>query len=249
MFENFYTTKMSMGKKCIKERFEKMRRKTGRKERIISFISAFALLAAAVCATAFAAGINEISKEKANLEINGEKSYISIVHLKNKKYLNTDSYYVPLREMAEKLGAEVKYDVDRSDVARVYSDSASKNTFPYFAYQGLEELAADDVMLWIYGGSTGTLKNEPVIEIAFKNGKRFNCQPGCEMYSEIGGEYLSSWAPPVVIMEDKAYIPLRAVANIIGGNESVKWDDAAHDTYFDGALKFDKENKNIIINY
>lgn len=69
------------------------------------------------------------------------------------------------------------------------------------------------------------------------------------MYSEIGGEYLSSWAPPVVIMEDKAYIPLRAVANIIGGNESVKWDDAAHDTYFDGALKFDKENKNIIINY
>lgn len=29
MFENFYTTKMSMGKKCIEERFEKMRRKTG----------------------------------------------------------------------------------------------------------------------------------------------------------------------------------------------------------------------------
>ena len=104
MFENFYTTKMSVGKKCIKERFEKMRRKTGRKERIISFISAFALLAAAVCATAFAAGINEISKEKANLEINGEKSYISVVHLKNKKYLNTDSYYVPLREMAESSG-------------------------------------------------------------------------------------------------------------------------------------------------
>lgn len=180
-----------------------------------------------------------------------KKSYISVVNLKNKKYLNNDSFYVPLREIAEKLGAEVKWDVERDNsVARFFSKAASRNTFPKFAYPGLEELATDETMLYIYGGSVGTYVNMPVIEIDFKNGNRFNCQPGCEAYSKIGGGYLFYWAPPVVLIEDKAYIPLRAVANMIkpDGEEAVFWDEKAHDTYFEGVLKFDKETNSIVIN-
>ena len=102
MFENFYTTKMSMGKKCIKERFEKMRRKTGRKERIISFASAFVLLFAAVCATAFAADASSgKNADTVSVLYNGENK-----SLKNKPFISEKELYLPLREILNICGVE-----------------------------------------------------------------------------------------------------------------------------------------------
>lgn len=252
MFENFYTTKMDSGKKRLKQRFLAIRQKPQKSAKALSVFAAGAVLLSAICGGVIASNAGNFGEELANLSINGKKDYINVVNLKNKKYLNNDSYYVPLREIFEKLGAEVKWDVETDDtVANVFKRGSKKYTFPYFAYEGLENLATDETMLYIYGGSSRPTSNMPVVEIDFKNGKRFNCQPGCEMYSEIGGKYLFSWAPPVVLIDGKAYIPLRAVANIISkeGEEAVKWNDDAHDTYFEGSLTFDKNENSIVINY
>ncbi|MCH5211356.1 MAG: hypothetical protein J1F01_10395 [Oscillospiraceae bacterium] len=72
---------------------------------------------------------------------------------------------------------------------------------------------------------------------------------GITEYCQIGSNHYSNgnaFTSPVLI-DGKAYIPIRVIAGMIGGNTNVKWNDGAHDTYYEGAVEFDEESMTLSI--
>lgn len=255
MFENMYTTKMSSSKRTLQKRFTKIRSKSGRPAKIMSFVTTAALAAALAAATAVAAAADNAEK---NFFINGKAFAITPVLIENFHSTHTDSYYVPLRDTFEALGYDVIYDADKSK----YSDMISDEIFPLFDNNDWDiftdpetgeeirlsnkvyndwkrSLVTDNVDIYIYGATYSLNTQLPIIEMV-KDGKTEFCQIGC-------WEMSYGYAAPPVLIGDRAYIPLRAVAGLVGGYDCVKWNAEKHDTYYEGALTFDEETLTVTI--
>ncbi len=101
MLENIYTTKMSANKKQLQNRFTKIRSKTGRISKMMSFVMAIFVAVTFVCATVVMAALNSEgeTKEPITLYSRGE-----IITLENKPFIQDNMTYFPLRETFEKLG-------------------------------------------------------------------------------------------------------------------------------------------------
>lgn len=232
------TTQMTGNKKMLKRRFKMIRNKK-RTSKWVSAISA-ALAAVLLGTTVFASGVfaGAIEENKnGNLSINGRNHTIEILHIDNIRYLNTDSYYAPLRRFFEQLGYQVYYEIPGSDAPDWMRET--QRHFPEYSWR--ENLVSDEITQQIYGATTSANGNMPIIEIVSPAGEEIYCQVGSERYT-------SGWAPPVIMIDNTAYIPIRALAYIIGGDDTVKWSEEKHDTYYEGALTFDAETLTIDIN-
>lgn len=243
MLENLYTTKMSANKKTLQNRFSKIRSKTRRISKLMALVMSVVIAAAILCATIVMAAVDGLEINNGIIIVNGKKQTIDIQHIENSRYLNTDSYFVPLRRTFEMLGCKVNYNVPKSNAPDYMQSSDS---FPFYAWEGQENLVTNFVTQQIYGATTGANANMPVIEVISQNGEKWYCQIGSERYTN------NAWAPPVLLIDNTAYISIRAIAYyLIPENEdvaySVLWDDVAHDTYYSGRLTFDDESLTLTI--
>lgn len=253
MLEGLYTTKMSADKKTLQKRFFKIRLQRGRSARLISLIISASVTAVILFATIAAAAFNE---EK-SFFINGKGYAIKPILIENVLATHTDNYYVPLRKTFEALGYKVAYDVDKAryqkyidyytfpaydtDVRREsrIDDELYIDTYNSFEWQ--RAFVTDDIDRYIYGATFGINTQMPIIEMS-KDGVTEFCQIGSRKYSS------NAYALAPVLIDGTAYIPLRAVATMLGGIDNVKWNDAKHDTYFEGILTFDEAENTITVN-
>lgn len=176
------------------------------------------------------------------ISINETIQEVPPVHLNNERYLNTDSWYVPLRNVFEALGCEVNYDVgyDKIGLERIIQ------SFPQYEWR--EKLVVDNVTSQLYGATTGFNDNMPVIEVKSPKGYSMFCQIGSESYSPF------SSGPPPIILNDKTYVSIAFVDRFLvqntdnpGINVSVYWDDQAHDTYYVGKVTWNDETNSLYI--
>ncbi len=253
MLENLYTTKMSGDAKKLQRRFSKIRSKSGRAAKLTAFLMSAVIAATMLCATVVMAAV---ANEEKNFFIDGKGYAITPVLVENSLAAHTDSYYVPLRETFEALGYGVKYDADKSkyDIDRYTfpaydyerydefydEESGELIVIDYNGYEWQKPLVTNEVDYYIYGATQRLNAQLPVIEMT-KDGKTETCQIG-SFYHTTG------YAPPTTLINGRAYIPLRAVANIVGGIDNVKWNDEKHDTYYEGALTFDEATMTVTIN-
>lgn len=239
MLENIYTTKMSADKRQLKRRLQSVFCKPHRSKCSV-FLTATVLVLCMVCTTLAMASADRTG-ENGTLILNGKTYTIDIKHPENNRYLNTDSYYVPLRKVFELFGCRVNYDVDKSTVPGYMK---GVHSFPYYLWDERKELAVDSVTEQIYGATSNANTNMPVIEVVSPTGTSWYCQIASESYS-------NAWAPPVILMDNTCYIPIRAIVYYLAVNEdidaSILWDDAAHDTVYTGQLTFDKETLTVTI--
>ncbi len=253
MLENLYTTKMSSNKKVLQKRFTKIRSKSGRLAKMMSLVMTLVLALALGTATVVMAAV---ANEEKNFFIDQKGYAITPVLVENSLATHTDSYYVPLRETFEALGYEVKYDADKSkyDIGRYTfpaydyerydefydEESGELIVIDYNGYEWQKSFVTNEVDYYIYGATQSLNAQLPVIEMT-KDGKTEACQIG-SFYHTAG------YAPPTTLINGRAYVPLRAVANIVGGIDNVKWSDENHDTYYEGALTFDEETMTVTVN-
>ncbi len=254
MLENIYTTKMSANKKQLQNRFTKIRSSSGRISKMMSFIMAIFVAVTFVCATVvMAAVVNEEEK----FFINGKGYTITPILIENKLEVHTDSYYVPLRDTFEALGYDVFYDVDKSK----YKNLMDEFTFPQYDSEPYSEKVDDEILKeiirtpeyylknyvktdvdrYIYGATYHFNHRMPIIEMV-KGNEVWACQIGSTRYNK----FIPAGA--VVLIDGKTYIPLRAVAYIVGGQDNVKWNSEKRDTYFEGALTFNEAENIVTIN-
>ncbi len=255
MLENLYTTKMSANKKTLQNRFTKIRGGNGRISKITAAVVSCTVAAAILGGVVVMAAVGN---EEKNFFINGKGYAIEPVLIENKLATHTDNYFVPLRKTFEALGYKVSYDVDKSKYQRLMD---RRYTFPAYdtpvhieftddegntyvnsenSYVWHKPLITNDADNYIYGATGGMNMQLPIIEMT-KDGKTEYCQIGSR-------EYSAGYAVAPVLINGTAYIPLRIVATVVGGDDNVQWNDAKHDTYFEGALTFDEETKTITVN-
>ena len=255
MLENLYTTKMSTDKKKLQKRFSKIRSSSGRISKIMAFVMSIFIAVTILCATVVMAGV--INK-KENFYINGKGYVIDIVLIENKLATHNDNYFVPLRQTFEALGYEVVYDVDKtkylnymekhhtfpafdSVINKEFIDeNGEKHSFVDNSYEWKKQLVTNNINYYIYGATLKMNMQMPIIEM-IKDGVTEFCQIGSH-------EYSAGYAISPVLINGTTYIPLRAVANIVGGQENVKWDSKKRDTYFEGVLSFNEAEKTVTIN-
>ncbi len=236
MFKIFYTTHMSASARQLQARFIKMRAGTGAFSRRTAAAAAMALTAAAMFATIAFASIDGLDIKNGTLVVDGKNQGIDIIYIESQKATHTDSFYVPLRETFESLGFTVHYDVDKSK----YADRMGDVDFPSYSWG--EELVKTETDKYMYGATERMNANMPIIEMVSPAGITEYCQLGSKEYSN---GY--TFTPPALI-DGRAYLPIRAVANIIGGTNNVKWNDGAHDTYYKGAVTFDEDTMTVTVN-
>ena len=254
MLENLYTTKMSMDKKKLQNRFTKIRSKNGRISKLMALATSVAIAVTMLCATVVMAAV---VNEEENFFINGKGYTITPILIENKLELHTDSYYVPLRDTFEALGYDVFYDVDKSK----YENLMGVFTFPQYDSEPyskkiddeilkeiirtpqyyLKNFVKTDVDRYIYGATYHFNRQMPIIEMV-KGNEVWTCQIGSTRYNKMIP------AGAVVLIDGKTYIPLRAVAYIVGGQDNVKWNSEKRDTYFEGALTFNEVENTVTIN-
>lgn len=255
MLENLYTTKMSANKKTLQNRFTKIRSKNGRISKIMAVV-----MSCAVATTMLGGAVvmAAIGNEEKYFFVDGKGYAIEPVLIENQLATHTDNYFVPLRKTFEALGYKVSYDVNKTKYQKLIDE---QYTFPVYDAQVHIEfvdedgntytnstnsfvwhkpLVTNDIDYYIYGATGRMNMQMPIIEMT-KDGKTEYCQIGSRRYSH-------GYAIAPVLINDTAYIPLRIVATIVGGYDNVQWDDAKHDTYFEGALNFDEATKTITIN-
>ena len=108
MFENFYTTSMSEGKKQLKTRFDKMRREVSAAARLMSLIAAVVVLCTTVMAMAGAAAADKKTADSIAVLYNGEEKVMT-----NRPFISNSEVYVPLREVLNCCGVangDIAYD-------------------------------------------------------------------------------------------------------------------------------------------
>jgi len=105
----------------------------------------------------------------------------------------------------------------------------------------LKDYVKTDVDRYIYGATYHFNRQMPIIEMV-KDDEVWACQIGSTRYNELIP------AGAVVLIDGKTYIPLRAVAYIVGGQDNVKWNSEKRDTYFEGALTFNEAENIVTIN-
>jgi len=152
-------------------------------------------------------------------------------------------YLMPFSDVAQ-WGVGTVYDQSIEEPTRVWIESPESYTKDIRNYLYRENpdrwkkaYATDAVKQYIYGATTGFNRQMPIVEMT-KSGKTQYCQVGSLEYS------VGTAAPPI-IYEGNVYIPLRAVANILGGIENVQWN--GKDTYYEGVLTFRKEDLTVSI--
>ena len=213
-----------------------MRAGAGAFSRRTAAAAAAALTAAAAFATIAFASIDGLDIKNGTLIADGKSQGIDIIHIASQKATHNDSFYVPLRETFESLGFTVHYDVDKSK----YADRTGGVDFPSYSWG--EELVKTETDKYMYGATERLNANMPIIEMVSPAGRTEYCQLGSKEYSD---GY--TFTPPALI-DGRAYLPIRAVANIIGGTNNVKWNDGAHDTYYKGAVTFDESTMTVTVN-
>ena len=253
MLENLFSTKMSAEKKHIQNRFTNIRFGRKNSSKFTTLTVSVLLILFATCAGVVAASVDNTGK---NLFIDGKGHSVDLVLIENALATQTDSYYVPLRSTFEALGYEVNYDVNKKSYARFMGN---RYTFPAFdavindtfidengvehyienAYLWQKELVTCEADYYIYGATASMNWQMPIIEMK-KDGVTEFCQIGSRKYSK-------GYANAPVLIEGVTYIPLRAVAYMVGGDENVKWDFEKGDTCFKGVLTFDTDNLTIFI--
>lgn len=250
------TTQMASNKKTLKRRFEMIRnmKKTSKFMSALSAVIAVVMLGTTVFASGIMAGTLSGS---GHFYINGKYYRITPVFVENTLSTKTDSWYVPLRDTFAALGYDVHYDVDKSkynisDKERFpaydsvehiegYDDDGIWYSFDDNAAEWRSELVTNEANYYIYGATEGLNAQMPIIEM-IKN-------DACE-YCQIGSRRTSMgylFAAPTLI-DGKAYIPIRAIAYLVGGQDNVKWSDEKHDTYYEGVLNFNADNLTVDIN-
>ena len=245
MLEKLYTRKMTGNAKTLRKRFSKIRSRQGRASRAAAAAAAVTLSCTAVFATVVMAAVDGRDVPNGQLIINGSSSGVDIVKIPTVLTTDTDSYYIPLREVFEKLGYTIVYDVDRekySEEVRSYPTE----TFPSYDKpapdnydEWMRSLVTNDIDKYIYGQTSG-YNQLPLIEVTAPNGDVQLWQAGCQHGFHFSG--------PVMI-DSTVYVPVRELAYTLGGYDNLKWDDAAHDTYYEGVVDFNKEDLVITIEY
>lgn len=234
------TSQMAGSRKTLERRFT-MIKNTKSISRIMSFISAL-MAVFILSASVFASGVlAEFADGEKNLIVNGKGYDVKPVYVENERYLHTDSYYLPLREMFEALGCTVNYDVSREGLPSYWQINEYTPSFP--DYEWRENLVTDDITSQVYGATYGVNSNMPIIEIVSPDGTK--------TYLQICAQTNGMSAP--ILIDGKAYVTLRDVAlYLIPEDEdmqgSIIWDDAAHDIYFAGRLLWDEETQTVTIN-
>ncbi|MBQ2968580.1 MAG: hypothetical protein IJE10_10745 [Clostridia bacterium] len=254
MLEKLYTTKMSAGKISLQKRFTKIRSHHGKATHVIAFTAALLFLITMLFATV---AIASVVNEKKTFFVNGKGYAIKPILIENQLEVHTDSYYVPLRDTFEALGYEVYYDVDKAK----YKKFMGSFTFPQYDSEPyvkklddplvtevfqtpqyyLKDFVKTDVDKYIYGATYRFNQQMPIIEMV-KGTEVWACQVGSTRYCP----FIPAGA--VVLINGKAYIPLRAVAHIVGGQDNVKWNSEKRDTYFEGVLTFNEKENTVTIN-
>lgn len=238
---------MTGSAKTLQKRFSKIRSKQGRASRAAAAAAAVTLSCTALFATVVMAAVDGRDVPNGQLIINGSSSGVDIVKIPTVLTTDTDSYYIPLREVFEKLGYTIVYDVDREKYSELLSASP-ESTFPgYEGSSGLPDnynewmrsLVTNDIDKYIYG-QTSWYNQLPLIEVTAPNGDVQLWQAGCQHGFHFSG--------PVMI-DSTVYVPVRELAYTLGGYDNLKWDDAAHDTYYEGVVDFNKEDLIITIEY
>lgn len=236
MFENYYTTRMSSSKKALQKRFTKIRTKKSRFSGPAAALLTVLVFASILCATVAMAAYDGLVTANGTLFVNGKDTPIQIVHIQNSEHLYTDSYYVPLRTAFEALGCTVNYSVDRNTAPDAFQHT--QNSFPEYAWEGKEKLVTDAVTMQIYGATDNTNQNMPIIEVLSPSGERW--------YGQIASRYFTKgYAPPLVLIEGTAYMPIRALAAYVDGD--IEWDGAAHDSFYVGKLTWNPDEFSIVI--
>lgn len=174
--------------------------------------------------------------------INGETSDIKLVHIDNERYLYTDSWYVPLRQVVETLGYTVNYDVSINKLAF----EGEIQIFPDYTWR--ENLVTDSITSQIYGATINFNSNKPIIEIISPDGKNLYCQIGSESLIPFGS------SPTPVIIDDTTYISIAVIDQIMANNSddptaniSRSWNAQKHDTYYKGKTTWNSETNILII--
>ena len=194
-------------------------------------------------ASIFICGVSAAEINYGNvISINGTVQEVTPIHLNNERYLNTDSWYVPLRNVFETLGCEVNYDVgyDKIGLNRIIQ------SFP--KYEWREKLVIDNITSQLYGATIAFNDNMPVIEVKSQEGHSMFCQIGSEAYLPF------SSGPPPIILNDKTYVSIALVDRFLAQNTdnpdinvSVYWDSQAHDTHYEGKVTWNDETNSLYI--
>ena len=248
MFKIFYTTQMSSNARQLQARFTKMRSKSGCFSKTMAAVMAVMLMSAMLCATIAFAAIDGLEIKNGTLIIDGKSRGVDIIHIENELATHTDSFYVPLRDTFESLGYTIHYNVDKGKYQG--TEFSLWDDFPTYSNvnnstdynEWLSSLVKTEVDAYIYGATYRFNHQMPIIEMVSPIGKTEYCQIGSKFYSSS-----SSQANAPILIDGKAYISIRAVAETIGGNGNVKWNDGAHDTYYEGAVEFDEESMTLSI--
>jgi beta-lactamase regulating signal transducer with metallopeptidase domain len=232
------TTAMASDKNQIKRRFVmiKKAKSTNRFMSVISVITAVIILTT----TIFASGVlANMINAGSNVTINGKSYDIKPIHIDNERYLYTNSWYVPLRDVFEALGCTINYDVGSDKLPQ----GRELQSFPQYEWR--ENLITDSITLQIYGATTLFNDNMPIIEIISAEGNILYCQIGCEFYTPFGS------SPPPIIMNGKTYISIALIDGFMqngeNSNASVSWDGQKQDTYYMGKVTWDDRTNSLII--
>ncbi len=239
MFQNRYTTRMSGNKRILTTRFTQIR--SGGHARLAKSLLSAAVVLGLLSCMLFASSVMAatLRSDTALVSINGTQHDMRILHVDNSQYLYSDSYYVPLRDLFTALGCTVRYDIDRVEAPDAFQVDDETQTFPWYDWR--EHLVTDDISAQLYGATTFPNANMPIIEAVFPSGEAFYCQLGSTYYTHAGG------TPPPILVDGKTYVPIRAVAYLLGGDNNVQWDGQKGDTYYEGKVTWDEANRSLII--
>lgn len=118
MLEKMFTTKMSMDKKKLQNRFSKIRSKNGKTSKFIA-MAVFAVIIVSIICVSIWVAVNRQDDTAVNSDIkltfNGE-----IIRFQNEPYIlptgfkNQTMVYFPLEELCQKLGAECEINVNKA---------------------------------------------------------------------------------------------------------------------------------------
>ena len=101
MLENIYTTKMSVNKKQIQNRFTKIRSANSKISKMMSLVMAILVAVTMLCATVVLASVVNEAPEQFKIEV---KHGNTVLQLDNKPFVYEGTVFLPLRELFEKIG-------------------------------------------------------------------------------------------------------------------------------------------------
>lgn len=175
-----------------------------------------------------------------NVCVNGTLYDIPAVYLENERYMHSDSWYFPIREIFETLDCEVIWNVDDT----VLGEYSGEQLFPQYAWR--KSIVKDDITSQLYGATIKFNKNMPIIEVRGQNDISVYCQIGSESYFPFAG------GTPPVLIDGKTYVSVcfidYAVSELFENiKSSAYWDSTTKERKYDGAITFKSDYKSLSI--